>query len=669
MLLALPLAWLVRGELPAADRRTETIRDFNSPRTFGNFPSPSAWSLRAAELRAQILMSCGLAPLPGRTPLEARIFGRVDGDGYTVERVQMQPSPGVYLAGNLYRPKETSGPSPGILLHHGHWKQGRLESSETANLPAQCIELTRLGFVVFSHDMIGYQDTTQFTTRGSDNAPLNPAFHDNHVAAFRDPALQLWNLNLAGQQLWNSIRALDFLAELPDVDAERLGCAGASGGAMQSILLAAVDSRIKVSVTENGVSHFMQGECPCENAPGLRISGYNVEFAAASAPRPQLIIGNAGAWTRTTPEIEGPDIQRIYGLMSATNRFRAVTRDASHPDTWNSHRDMDDWLVRWLHGRVPPEPGDGQPPETPDPVLLRVFSDGRPPPGALNEATFITQWIQRRQDELLALQPTNRISFTNYLKTFVPHWSRVLALDGGERPPLVIEGAFGRSGRGDRIERRLLMPDRDQFTTAVVLVHPDGRASIGKGGARERFAARLIENQIPVLAFDAFQTGPLKDPTLPHFIPLTNVFTTYNRTLMQERVQDILTAIAYVRQVVRPKRVVLIGDGPAGLAALLAARAADGVIVDAGGINAGEDRTLLGAEVFVPGLKLIGGFDGAASLAAPRPFWIHHTGGQFSTVTVSNVYNAAGAADQLRIDPVPASDPGLLDWITALGNP
>ncbi|MEN9674681.1 MAG: hypothetical protein RIS76_577 [Verrucomicrobiota bacterium] len=668
-LLTLLLGGWAGAQLPPVDRRAETVRDVNTPRTFGTYPNLGVWNARAAELRSQILFSCGLSPLPQRTPLEPRIFGRVEGDGFTAEKVQMQTSPGVYLAGNLYRPKEGTAPFPAILCPHGHWKQGRLEDTEIASVPQRCIQLARLGFVVFSHDMIGYQDSTQFTPRSPDGTPAHPAFYDNHVATLQDPALQLWNLNLLGQQLWNGIRALDFLTGLPDVDPDRLGCTGASGGGTQTFLLAAVDFRIKASVPAVMVSHSMQGGCVCENAPGLRISGYNVEYAAATAPRPQLLIGATGDWTKTTLEKEGPDVARIYALMNATNRFRAVCLDFPHNYNQSSREVMYGWFARWLLGRPPSVSITEQTVPVPPVSLLRLYSDGRPPPGALSESAFGTDWTRRRQDELQALQPTNAITFTNFLRTFVPNWSRALALESAERPPLVIEGALGRNGGGDRVERRLLMPDRDQFSVAVVLVHPDGRAAIGPGGAREAFAARLLENQIPVLAFDAFQTGPSKDPTLPHYTPLTNLFTAYNRTLMQERVQDILTSIAYVRQVVRPQRVILVGDGAAGLWSLLAARAADAVVADAGALDPAENRSMLAAEVFVPGLRLIGGFDGAAALAAPRPFWIHHTGSRFTTPWSTAAYAASGAPDQLLLSAEPASESKLLHWILARAKP
>ena len=169
ILLALACGMAARGELPGSDQRTALIRD-PAPRAFsvvtgfdGVEPSGGGDSLPDPRQRR-------IGALPTRTPLESRIFGRIEEDGYTVERVQ-QPFPGVYLAGNLYRPRNGTGPFPAVLFHHGHRNQGRLEATELVNVPAGCIQLARLGFVAFSPDMIGYLDSTQFSPRGTDGRP------------------------------------------------------------------------------------------------------------------------------------------------------------------------------------------------------------------------------------------------------------------------------------------------------------------------------------------------------------------------------------------------------------------------------------------------------------------------------------------------------------------
>ena len=110
----------------------------------------------------------------------------------------------------------------------------------------------------------------------------------------------LWGLSLSGLQLWDSIRALDFLESLPYVRRDAIGMTGESGGGTQTFLAYAVDRRIAVSVPVNMISLHMQGGCLCENPPGLRLETTNLEIAATIAPRPLLMISATGDWTNET---------------------------------------------------------------------------------------------------------------------------------------------------------------------------------------------------------------------------------------------------------------------------------------------------------------------------------------------------------------------------------
>src|SRR5690606_20577962 len=131
--------------------------------------------------------------------LNARIFGRLDRDGYSVEKVHFESHPGYFVAGNLYRPRGRTGPFPAVLSPPGHWPEGRLVHNETGPLPARAASLARQGFVVLAYDMVGYGDTRQVGHR----------FAADSLSA-------LWGVNLLGLQLWNGIRALDLLLSLPD---------------------------------------------------------------------------------------------------------------------------------------------------------------------------------------------------------------------------------------------------------------------------------------------------------------------------------------------------------------------------------------------------------------------------------------------------------------------
>ena len=177
-----------------------------------------------------------------------------------------------------------------------------IENIPSYSVPALGISLARQGYVAVSWDMLGYNDARQI-----------PHDFGGH---WRE---QLWSFNPLGLQLWNSIRVLDYVVTRPDVDNERIACTGASGGATQTILLTAVDSRVSCAVPVNMVSASYQGADPCEEAPNLRLGSNNVEIASMTAPRPMLLVSCTGDWTRNTPTVEFPAIQSIYRLYNKPN--------------------------------------------------------------------------------------------------------------------------------------------------------------------------------------------------------------------------------------------------------------------------------------------------------------------------------------------------------------
>ncbi len=137
------------------------------------------------------------------------------------------------------------------------------------------------------------------------------------------PQADLHLQNLMGLQTWNSIRALDFLASLPDVDPERIAVTGSSGGGTQTFILMALDERPVASVPCVMVSTAMQGGCTCENAPYLRINAGNVDLAALSAPRPMGLTA-ADDWTIEMETKGYPDLVNLYTMLGHPDRLRAV---------------------------------------------------------------------------------------------------------------------------------------------------------------------------------------------------------------------------------------------------------------------------------------------------------------------------------------------------------
>ena len=248
------------------------------------------WKARAAAVRKQILLGSKLSPLPKRTPLNPIIKNKREYNGYTVETVSFEARPGFFVYGNMYRPLGHKGKRPGVLCPHGHFR-GAEGARQRPSQQHRCATLARMGAVVFSYDMIGFGDSKHL------------GWNHNHPQS----------LTL---QTWSSIRAVDFLETIPEVDTKRIGVTGCSGGGTQTFLLAAIDDRVTVSVPVVMVSANFFGGCNCESGMPIHktknLETNNAEIAALVTPRPLKLISVGGDWTKNTPKVEYPFIPVSY---------------------------------------------------------------------------------------------------------------------------------------------------------------------------------------------------------------------------------------------------------------------------------------------------------------------------------------------------------------------
>ncbi len=312
----------------------KNIRHINRHYEPTHFESKSDWLRYARWLRRHVKVSLALLPGPRRTPLRAKVFDRIEGDAFTCEKVAFESVPGFYVTGNLFRPakQNRSRKMPGILCPHGHWGDGRLHDHDPAgSVIARCVQLARMGAVVFSYDMVGYNDSCQ--------VPHHEFGADPH-----------WGLSLMALQTWNSIRSLDFLLTLPGVEAKRVGVTGASGGGTQTFALTAVDDRPAAAAPICMISYHMQGGCLCENTPLLRIDATSVDLARLFAPKPLFMGSCTGDWTRNTPTEELPAVREIYRLFGPARRVSHRHVDASHNYNLELREAVYGWFRKTLFG-------------------------------------------------------------------------------------------------------------------------------------------------------------------------------------------------------------------------------------------------------------------------------------------------------------------------------
>ncbi len=293
----------------------------------------NSWEKRAQKIKQGILEGMQLSKMPEITgEFNPVIRNTRVMDGYIVENIAIESFPGFYITGNLYRPSIKKEKNAAILCPHGHRKDKRF----TDDVQIRSAVLARMGAIVFAYDMVGYGECLQV----SHKIPV---------------ALLL--------QTWNSKRVLEYLISLPDVDSNRIGMTGGSGGGTQTFILTAIDDRIKVSVPVVQVSAHFFGGCVCESGMPIHKSDNhqtnNVEIAALCAPRPLLLISNGADWTRNTPRIEYPYIQKVYSLYNAEHKVENVHLPAEKHDYGYSKRTAAyNFLAHHLHlksGEIPYE--------------------------------------------------------------------------------------------------------------------------------------------------------------------------------------------------------------------------------------------------------------------------------------------------------------------------
>jgi dienelactone hydrolase len=573
---------LALAAVPEQDLRNTQIPNTDTHFQAAKYSSLEQWKARAEKLRRQVRFAAGLVPMPERTPLNARIFGRIENKDYSIEKVHIETLPGFYLAGNLYRPLGRSGKFPGMLAPHGHAQYGRLEHGPLFSVPSRGINHARQGYVVFAYDMIGYNDTMQIP----------------HV--FGGPREQLWNFGPLGLQTWNSIRALDFLQSLPDVDSERIIVTGESGGGTQTFMLCAIDDRPKWSAPVNMVSLIMQGGSPCENAPGLRIGTNNVEIAALMAPKPMLMVSATGDWTRNTPKEEFPGVKSIYDLYGKGDEVETILIDAPH----NYNKESREAVYRFMAKKVLNDPDASKYSEKPirQEKLqdMMVFAGRGLPDNAVKYEQLFDNWVRaaKKQNDSTMDQKELRQRLVLALATEWP--VNVEHEVEGEKI------AFTRAGVGDRVPGILARGK----SGATLVVHPEGAAAARQSAE----AIQAVKAGRTVLAIDAFQTGSAvapRDRSHRHFL-------TFNRTDDANRVQDILTAIAYLHKS-GESDITLVGLGKAAVWATFAAAVSDVPVKLNAPLGAfkGEDQDYVD-NFFVPGIQRAGGLRAALLLTGGK---------------------------------------------------
>jgi cephalosporin-C deacetylase-like acetyl esterase len=530
------------------------------------------WQRQRAQRRRELLEMLGLDPLPKRTPLHARATGRLDREAYRVEKVVFQSSPGLYVTGNFYVPKEAPQPLPTILYlcgHSPHPKGAKTQYQDRTQW------LAAHGYAVLA------LDTLEF-------AEVAGPHHGTHN-------LNLWYwLSLgytpAGVEVWNAIRALDYLETRREVDMKRIGLTGISGGGAMTWYTAAVDDRIAVAAPScstftygSQAEHWLaSGQCDCI----YYINTYGWDFpivGALIAPRP-LIILSGQKDTIFPPDGYHAVFQRtkkIYDLYAggSSDRIREVDEAVPHSDSPLLLAEARQWMQRWLKNDSTPVPVEEKPalaaekPEdlacltTPpgDAINDRIHDQFIPLPSR-TEPRSRAAWEKRRGEILSELHakvfrwfPTEPVPFETQVTRNSGGWSGRYA-DFNEVTFATEPGA--------RIRARLFKPKNHSGATPLLIEVKGAGELVYSSDFDERlslFDRCSILVVHPRFADVSMGTAEFTD------IERTAVWT--GRTLASMQVWDTLRAIAWAveEEKISATRILLYGRDNSGVVSLYAA--------------------------------------------------------------------------------------------------
>jgi hypothetical protein len=685
------------GQLPS-DSRLGPLKDKDGYFPFTPPKSAEEWEERAERMRRQVLVANGLWPMPEKTPLHAVVYGRVERDGYTVDKVYFESYPGHFVTGNLYRPKEHAETIPGVLCPYGHWPGGRFNEETEAAAQTQIdaeaekhiasarhfvqaypAQLARMGCVAFQYDMEGYCDSVQIPMQvAHQHAQWRPGMDTPHDWGFFSAPADLRLESIMGLQTYNSIRALDFLCELPEVDPKRLAVTGASSGGTQTLMVCAADPRVSVAVPVVMVSTAMQGGCVCENCELLRLGAGNVDFAALFAPKPLAAIG-ANDWTKEIETKGGPELQELYTLLGAKDNVLVKKFDFPHNYNYVSRSEMYQWMNKQLKlGLKEPVVEEDFVPLSRAEMTVWDQKHPRPRGGEDYERELVQIMTEDSQRQLEKLAATDEKSLANFRHIVGGAWQ--IIIDRGISKPGDVEfqqisgtikpereNFIGKKGllrykpEQEEIPAIVLMPKGETRRTAIWL-DPTGKAALfGADGLPRPAIRKLLDAGIQVVGLDLLYQGEFLSNGKP-LLYTRKVVTKghesaaytfgYNRALFAQRVHDVLSAVSYFRGDDQPWGVVdIVGLNGAGrwavAAKAIAGDAVDRTVIDTAGFRfAGVTST--DHPDFLPGSVKYFDIPGLLALCAPSEILVSGEGtGKNRSEIITATYKAAGASDKV----------------------
>jgi dienelactone hydrolase len=388
----------------------------------------AAVAKRQAEVRLRILALIGGLP-DYHGPLNATVSRTIRRDAFTIENVRFESLPGYYVAANLYRP-DLPGRLPAILMSMGHWESGKAAGQLLAT------QLARKGFVVLAYDPVGQGERQQASDPRVGRSIIGGATEQHFT---NGAAAILMGQSVARYFIHDGMRAIDYLVSRPEVDPQRIGATGCSGGGTQTTYIAALDERVKVAAVACYMNSFRTlfsgsiGDSE-QSVPGFLSAGLDqTDYVELFAPKPWLIASTTDDFfTPAGARQVFEEAQRWYSLYGSADRIKWVVGPGGHGTPLEVREAIYDWMIKWLRN------GEGDAREQPVALLpdrdLLVESDGQVKGRELYQVIADTPLQKGSSDELASF--VQQLVAAN--QPLVRNVSILPATQGSVRRPAVV---------------------------------------------------------------------------------------------------------------------------------------------------------------------------------------------------------------------------------------
>jgi cephalosporin-C deacetylase-like acetyl esterase len=474
--------------------------------------SLSGWQQRQNWIKKTLQEVVGT--FPQKTSVNATITKTINKDGYHLENIIYESQPGYYVTSTLFIPNNLkNGKAPAIVYCSGHSDNGYRPNGYQMEI----LNLVKKGFIVFAFDPIGQGERLQYYNAKTNKSSFKwPAFEHSYIGA----QLFLTGNTLASNFIWDGIRAVDYLLSRKEVDANRIGITGRSGGGTQSAYIAAMDERIKASAPENYITNFKwlyeaMGPQDAEQiffygiAKGLDMA----DLLEVRAPKPTLVITTSQDMFPIQGAIETVnEVTKIYKAYNQPGNFSMVSDDAPHASTKKNREACYDFFQKALNN-----PGDANEEEVKflSAEELQVTKTGQVST-ALNSASAYSlnyNDAEKKMKQLETVRKNYPAQFPNILRSakrlsgYIEPKENIAPVFAGriQRQGYVIE-KYLLKGEGNYIIPYLLLKPETPNGKALLYLNPLGKSADAEvNGNMEWF----VKKGITVLAPDIIGTGEM----------------------------------------------------------------------------------------------------------------------------------------------------------------